>query len=119
MEHAKKLILIEPRVLEQMKLHSEYKDMERPADKKTKAGLSVDLQNVLREVDEGDDVKAKKYQQMFNRFMKMSSKMPETEEVAINSSAPRRAAINATAHPRNVRTPKSRRKRSRLNWDQY
>ena len=66
MEHAKKLVLVEPRVLEQLQLHGEYKDMLKPADKKTKAGLSVELQNVLMEDDESDDVKAKKYRQMFN-----------------------------------------------------
>ena len=109
MEHTKKLVLVEPRVLEQLQLHGEYKEMQKPTDKKTKAGLSVELQNVLRENDESDDVKAKKYQQMFNRFMKMSSKMPETTEVAINSSTSRQ----------NVRTPRGRRTRSRLNWTQY
>jgi hypothetical protein len=112
MEHAKKLVLVEPRLLEQLQLHGEYKDMQKPTDKKTKADLSVQLQNVLREDDESDDVKAKKYQQMFNRFMKMSSEMPKVTETAINSTTPRQ--------PRqNVRTPRGRRTRSRLNWTQY
>ena len=47
MEHAKKLVLVEPRVLEQLRQHREYKDLLKPTDKKTKAGLSVELQNVL------------------------------------------------------------------------
>jgi len=112
MEHAKKLVLVEPRVLEQLQQHREYKDLQKPTDKKTKAGLSVEMQNVLRKNDESDDVKAKMYQQMFSRFMKMSDKMPEVTQTAINSTTSRQ--------PRqNVRTPRARRTRSRLNWAQY
>ncbi|HSN24111.1 MAG TPA: hypothetical protein VLS45_08085 [Methylomicrobium sp.] len=111
MEHAKKLILIEPRVLEQLQQHREYKEIEKPTDKKTKAGLSVELQNVLMEDGESDDVKAKMYQQMFNRFMKMSDKMPESTMSSINSTAPRQST--------SVRTPRTSRRRRRLNWTQY
>ena len=46
MEHAKKLVLVEPRVLEQLRQHREYKELQKPTDKKTKADLSVQLQNV-------------------------------------------------------------------------
>jgi len=109
MEHAKKLVLVDPRVLEQLQLHGEYKEIQKPTDKKTKAGISVELQNMLREDGESDDIKAKKYQQMFNRFMKMSDKMPAETEVAINSSAPRQAA----------KSPRRRRARTRLSWAQF
>lgn len=110
MEHAKKLMLVEPRVFEQLQQHREYKEIEKSADKKTKAGLSVDLQNVLDD-KVSDDVKAKLYQQMFSKFMKLSNKMPVPTESAINSTAPRQST---------VRTPSSRKRRtSRLNWAQY
>jgi hypothetical protein len=110
MEHTKKFILVEPRVLEQLQQHREYKELEKKADKKAKAGLSVELQKVLREDKVGDDVKAKQYQQMFNKFMKMSDQMPESTESSINSTAPRQQP---------ARTPRSRRGRPRLNWTQY
>ncbi len=109
MEHAKKLVLVEPRVLEQLQQYREYKELQKPTDKKTKAGLSVELQNMLMEDGESDDVKAKMYQQMFNRLMRMSDKMPESTESSINSTAPRQ----------NTRTPRARRTRTRLNWAQY
>ena len=109
MEHAKKLVLVDPRVLEQLQLHGEYKEFQKPAHKKTKAGLSVELQNALREDGESDDVKAKKYQHMFNRFMKMSNKMPADANVAINSTAPRQTA----------KSPRRRRARTRLSWAQF
>ena len=105
MEHAKKLVLVKPRVLEQLQQHREYKDLQKPTDKKTKAGLSVELQNMLMEDGESDDVKAKMYQQMFNRFMKMSDKMLVSTESSINSTASRQ----------NIRTPRARRARTRLN----
>ena len=110
MEHAKKLVLVDPRVLEQLHLHGEYKEMEKPTDKKTKAGISVELQNMLREDGESDDVKAKKYQQMFYRFMKMSDKMPEDTQVAINSTASRQTT---------AKSPRRRRARTRLSWAQF
>lgn len=111
MEHAKKLILIEPRVLEQLQQHREYKEIEKQADKKTKAGLSVEMQKVLSEDDDvSDDVKAKLYQHTFSKFMKMSDKIPESTTISINSTAPRQPP---------VRTPRARRTRPRLNWMQY
>ena len=110
MEHAKKLILIEPRVLEQLQQHREYKDLEKPTDKKTKAGLSVEMRSMLAEGGESDDVKAKMFQQMFNKFMRMSDQMPESAESSINSTAPRQQP---------VRTPRARRRQPRLNWAQY
>ena len=109
MEHAKKLILIDPRVLEQLQQHREYKEMDKPTDKKTKAGLSVEMQQMLAEGGETDDVKAKMYQQMFNKFMRMSDKMPVSAESSINSTAPRQV----------VRTPRGRRTRTRPNWAPY
>jgi len=109
MEHAKKLILIEPRVLEQLQQHREYKEIEKPTDKKTKASLSVNMQNMLAEGGESDDVKAKMYQQMFNKFMRMSDKMTVPAESSINSTAPQQTA----------RTPRGRRTRARLTWAQY
>ena len=113
MEHAKKLVLVDPRVLEQLQLHGEYKELQKPTDKKSKAGISVELQNMLREDGESDDIKAKKYQQMFNKFMKMSDKMPADADVGINSTAQRLA-------PRQIaKSPRRRRPRNRLSWAQF
>jgi hypothetical protein len=109
MEYTKKLILVEPRVLEQLQQHREYKEIEKSPDKKTKAGLSVDMQKVLSE-EVSDDVKAKLYQHMFSKFMNMSDKMPAPTEVAINSTASRQST---------ARTPRTSRRRPRLNWAQY
>lgn len=114
MEHTKKLILIEPRVLEQLQQHREYKEIEKSPDKKTKAGLSVDLQKVLDD-EVCDDVKAKLYQHMFSKFLNMSNKIPVPTESAINSTAPRQST---TRRPP-VITPRSHKKRTRLNWSQY
>lgn len=109
MEHTKKLVLIEPRVLEQLQQHREYKEIKKEADKRTKAGLSVELQNVLSD-GEDNDQKAKLFQQMFSKFMTIGNKIPESTNSAINST---------TARQSTARTPRSRRGQSRLNWSQY
>ena len=46
MEHAKKLILMEPRVLEELQAHQEYKELEKPAYKKSKTGLSMEAKKI-------------------------------------------------------------------------
>ena len=107
MDRVRKLILIEPRVLEELQQHREYKDLQKPTDKKTKAGLSVDMQKVLSEDEISDDVKAKVYQQMFNKFMRMTDQLPESTESSINSTVPRQQPV------------RTRRGRPRLNWAQY
>lgn len=86
MEHAKKMILIEPRLLEQLQSQSyrEYKELRKPSDMKTKANMSVELQQLLDDVDTSEDVKAKIYQQMFSRFRSMQDKIPETHKGGIN-----------------------------------
>jgi hypothetical protein len=110
MEHAKKMVLIEPRELEQLRLHSEYRDMQKPADKKTKASLSLDLQKVLADDVESDDIKAKKYQQTFSRLKAMSDHIPESERVSFNTTTPRVRHRGAT--PRLRRT-------KQIAWTQY
>ena len=61
MEHAKKLILVEPRVLEQLQSHNEYKELQKPAEKKAKAVASLSLRQILQDDDAPDDIKAKIY----------------------------------------------------------
>lgn len=83
MEHAKKLILVEPRVLEQLQVRNEYKELEKPVDKKSKSDLSLEMKRILEE-DEGDDIKAKKYRQSLSRFLNLKSKLPTQENTKIN-----------------------------------
>ena len=75
MEHAKKLVLVEPRLLEQLQTNNEYKEIQKPADKKSKASLSMDMQKILREKGIGDDIKAIKFQQALSRYLAVKGKV--------------------------------------------
>lgn len=115
MEHTKKLILVEPRVLEQMQSqsHAEYRELQKPADKKNKAGLSVELQQMLEDSSSiGDDLKAKMYRQKFSKFRTMRSEIPSINKGGIN---PIRSPV-VVRTPRRTHTPAKRRQRT---WDQY
>ena len=89
MQHAKKLILIEPRVLEQLQINNEYKDLQRHADVKSQALASMELRNLLTPSDIPDDIKAKIYQQALSRFLNL------TDEI----QAPTAAKINPLTRP--------------------
>lgn len=110
MEHAKKLILVEPRVLEQMKTHVEYRELQKPSDQKTKAGLSLELQQMLENRSMGDDIKAKMYRQKFYKFQKTRSELPPPDKGGINPLTP---PVVTRPSRRSHTTPRRR------HWDQY
>lgn len=83
MEQAKKLLLVEPRVMEELQMQREYKELEKPAIKKKKTALSLELHNVLQK-DIPDDIKVKEYQQRFSRFMNTKDKLPSSVAGKIN-----------------------------------
>ncbi len=104
MQHAKKLILIEPHLLE----HREYKEMQKPADKKTKSKLSLEMQKILEDDEMSDDLKAKKYQQILTKYLHLSNVVPLSTHVDINPLT-----------PEHVRRTRRRRKTRRTSWEQY
>jgi len=55
MDHARKMVLVEPKMLEELHAHMEYKNLLKPADYKRKVDLSVELQNVLSDTRSDDD----------------------------------------------------------------
>lgn len=122
MDHAKKLVLIEPRVLEQLQAHAEYKELQKPTDKKTKAILSVELQKMLEDNSIGDDLKAKMYRQTFSKFRTMRDEIPEPYKVGINALTPpvRPRLQQATTSPGLRLQKHATRRRSKTSvWDQY
>jgi len=123
MEHAKKLILIEPRVLEQLQARTEYKELEKPSDKKSKANLSVELQQMLEGEGISDDLKAKLFQQTFSKFRSIRNQIPQTDKVNINALtapvAPRPLRQQQQATPHRVRAAHRRQQTRAAAWDQY
>ena len=111
MEHAKKLVLVDPRLIDEMMIKkAEYKELEKPSDKKTKTELSLKMQDVLRQENVGDDVLAKQYQQMFRKFMSTHDTLPAEQKVAINELSDRKKVRVERKH-RSVK--------KKLKWSPY
>lgn len=137
MDHAKKLIFIEPRVLEQLQTHREYKELEKPAYKKTKTGASMEMKKILQEDNSDgvpDDVKAKLYQQALTHFLNLKNRLPFQEKVKVNRLTPApaptplqlpQAALltspTAAPRPKKARTRKTppSLKSPFIRWDQF
>jgi hypothetical protein len=78
MDHARKLLLVEPRMLNRIRTRDdEYKELLKQPDKKVKASISGQMRSALDENELPDDIKAKMYQQMLSRFMNVKDKVPE------------------------------------------
>jgi len=60
MQHAKKLVIVDPRLLDVV--DREYKHIQRPADTLAKMPLSLDIGCILQDNSILDDVKAREYQ---------------------------------------------------------
>lgn len=87
MEQAKKLLLVEPRLLEQLQVHNQYKELQKPADKKAKTALSMQLQNILDDEDLPEDIKVRNYQQVLNKYLTIRDIIPPHVEAKVNWEA--------------------------------
>jgi hypothetical protein len=122
MEHTKKLVLIDPKVLEQLQTHAEYKELEKPSDKKSRANISVELQQMLEGDGVSDDLKAKLFQQTFSKFRSMRNQIPQTDKVDINAITTLVAPQPLPQAQQTPRRPKNKRRRRQTTaaaWDQY
>ena len=117
MLHAKKLVLVEPRVLEQLQTHREYKELQKDSDTKTRASTSLELQKLLEDSSIGDDIKAKLYQQSFSKFLNLRDDVMKTDKVQINplTTPVKHRAPSQQQQP----TPKRRRRTKTAAWTQY
>lgn len=87
MEHARKLLLVDPRVLE---AHQEYKELEKSAVGKQQAEHSLNLKHLLHRNDIPDDLKAKKYRQILNKFLNIGDSPPPAPVVSRQARTPKR-----------------------------
>jgi hypothetical protein len=118
MEHAKKMVLVEPRMLQELQAHIEYKNLLKPAHNKRKADLSMELHDVLDQQSMSDDLKAKQYQQTFRRLRNMDDSISQLDKSVINPMTP---PVGRRQHPQQqqiVKTPKPKRAKT-IRWDQY
>lgn len=119
MEHAKKLVLIEPRVLEQLQAHREYKELSKPADKKSKATLSMKMKKMLEDDTTSDDLKAKLYQQAFRKFKTVRDTVPETDIVQCNTSTAPVVIQRQRQQRQTAKSPRSSQRTKTKSWVEY
>ena len=67
MQAAKKLMLVDPKFLEQLKVDRQYKQIQKPGDSIVKTNLSLDIRKTLNDNTLSDDQKVKRYLQTLNR----------------------------------------------------
>jgi hypothetical protein len=76
MEHAKRMVLVDEKMLDSMLLKQD-KSWERPTDHTVKQALSKQMRQELQDSTMPDDLKAKHYQQSFSRFLNTKRTLPD------------------------------------------
>jgi len=76
MQAAKKLMLVDPQFLEQLKVDREYKQIQKPRDSVVKTNLSLDIGKTLNDDTLSDDQKVKRYLQTLNRYCQVTNTVP-------------------------------------------
>ena len=76
MEHAKKMVLVDPRVLEQLKDKESFeneklldKKHSRPAEKKLTSASNLQIESILSDNTTSDDQQMKMYSMALNRYL--------------------------------------------------
>ena len=101
MQAAKKLILVDPQFLEQLKLDREYKQIQKHAESVAKTNLSLDIGKTLNDNSLSDDQKVKRYLQTLNRYLQVTNEVSE-------SSTSKPNPLSEVAQPKNWKKTKRR-----------
>jgi hypothetical protein len=123
MEHARKLALVDPRMLpqQQQERHVEYKELQKPADKQAKTSLSLAMRCILEDESKTDDVKCRLYQQALNRYLHVGTEIPDAVEPTQPTINPIRQPVIQTLTPSTTPRRSGRKsKRTKVRqWLQY
>ena len=92
MQFAKKLALIDPKILEQLQVDREYKVIQRSAPTVAKSSLSLDIGRILDDQTIPDDEKVNLYQNALRRYTNVRNVIP-TQVTEVTSPPPPAAAI--------------------------
>jgi len=106
MQTAKKLVLVNPQFLEQLKVDREYKQIQKPAASIARTGLNLDIGKTLNDDTLSDDQKVKRCLQILNRYYQVTDEVPQ---LTTSKSNPLTVAA--------VQTKKKKRKRQA--WAPY
>jgi len=98
MQFAKKLALIDPKILEQLQVDREYKVIQRPAPTVAKSSLSLDIGRIIDGQTIPDDEKVQLYQNALRRYTNICKVIP-TQVTDVPPSPPPPAAIPTPLPP--------------------
>jgi hypothetical protein len=138
MQHAKKMYLVDQRSLDKLKDDNWKKPVEhmldalktkedyswqKPIEKRTKTKLSLQMKRIL-ESDEDDDVKAKQYQQILSRFLKLKKQLETVAETVVVEEPKIEVKSKPIKQPKRQPSPEPMRKSARgkkekSRWEPY
>ena len=76
MQYAKKLALVDPKILDQQRVDREYKAIQRPAPAVAKTSLSLEISRILNDETILDDEKVKLYGNALHRYVNIRNEIP-------------------------------------------
>ena len=76
MQYAKKLALVDPKILDQLRVDREYKAIQRPAPAVAKTSLSLDISRIPNDETIPDDEKVKLYGTALRRYVNICNEIP-------------------------------------------
>ena len=76
MQYAKKLALVDPKILDQQRVDREYKAIQRQAPTVAKTSLSLDISRILNDETIPDDKKVKLCGNALRRYVNIRNKIP-------------------------------------------
>ena len=84
MQHAKKLVIVDSRLLHQLQVDREYKHIQRPANTLAKTLLSLDISRILQDDSISKHVKAREYQDALRCYNNVRSTIPQEINIEPN-----------------------------------
>jgi hypothetical protein len=135
MQHAKRMVLVDERFLENI-WRKENTSWKRPSDQKAKASLHRSLQTDLDDSSLPDDIKAKSHQQHLNRFLHTTRQLPVVQQqdlislepevdnlLKLDIELPEDKPVDVKKSKKVAETPRrskrGRRKSKKLDWEQW
>jgi len=88
MHYAKKLALVDPKFLEQLKIDREYEHIQRPAPAVAKTPLSLDITRILNDQTIPDDKKVTLYVNALRRYINIRNELPVVQNEPLPSPPP-------------------------------
>ena len=131
MQYAKELALVDPKILDQLRVDREYKTIQRPAPAVAKTSLSLDISRILNDETIPDDETVKLYGNALRRYVNIRNEIPAltTDEPppprpAVNIPSPKSRDLDLTSlfkvdQPVLAKRWRRTRRAKRIRWDQY